>query len=138
MPRRPDPGSVSAARLVIADLQIRAAKEIDVDLIAAFHGILVRRSDLQHEEGRLLRAGSRGIINVDERAYSSNKWRFVVAHEIGHFLRHPSGDDFQACTKGDLSNYAGSGREPEANDFASELLMPKVLFEKLCDRTAPV
>jgi hypothetical protein len=137
MPRRPDPGSVAAARRLIADLRIRAAKEIDVDLIAAHHGILVRRSPLGHEEGRLLRAGSTGIINVEEGAYASNKWRFVIAHEIGHFLRHPSSDDFQACTKGDLSSYTGSGRETEANDFASELLMPQTLFEKKCDRNRP-
>lgn len=137
MPRKPDSASVSAAQRVIGELQIRAPHEIDVDLIAAFYGILVRRSGLQHEEGRLLRSGTRGIINVDEGAYTSNKWRFVIAHEIGHFFRHASDDDFEACTQGDLSNYVGSGREPEANDFASELLMPQVLFERRCDRDRP-
>jgi Zn-dependent peptidase ImmA (M78 family) len=137
MARRPDPGAVAAARRVISELQIRAASELDLELVAAHYGILVRRQTLRHEEGRLLRAGSRGIINVADSAYASNKWRFVIAHEIGHFFRHAESDDFQACTSGDLSNYAGSGRESEANDFASELLMPRELFEKKCDRNRP-
>ncbi|HQY64065.1 MAG TPA: ImmA/IrrE family metallo-endopeptidase [Polyangiaceae bacterium] len=36
-----------------------------------------------------------------------------------------------------MSNYTGTGREAEANDFASELLMPEVLFKKGCDRNRP-
>lgn len=108
-----------------------------MELIAAHHDILVRRMRMQHEEGRLLRTAKHGIINVSDDAYTSNKWRFVVAHEIGHFIRHSDNDNFEACTRGDLSNYAGSGREAEANDFASELLMPAALFRKRCDRNRP-
>ena len=90
-----------------------------------------------NEEGRLLRSRDCGIVNVAEHAYRSQKWRFVIAHEMGHFLRHPNDDNFEACTRGDLSNYTGTGRESEANDFASELLMPGFLFKKKCDRNRP-
>ena len=137
MPRTPNPVAVAVARKVISSLRICRPKEIDIELIAAHYGILVRKRSLEHEEGRLLRAGQYGIMRVADEAYNSKKWRFVVAHEIGHFLRHPNTDDFEACTRGDLSNYLGSGREAEANDFASELLMPQVFFEKRCDRNRP-
>ena len=137
MPRSPHPAAVATARQLITKLQIRHPREIDVELIANEHGILVRRLALQHEEGRLLRAPQCGIINVADDAYRSHKWRFVIAHEIGHFLRHADHDNFEACTRGDLSNYTGTGRETEANDFASELLMPQFLFEKACDRNRP-
>jgi hypothetical protein len=137
MARTPHPAAVVTAKQLISKLRIRHAKEIDVELIAAYHNILVRRIPLRHEEGRLLRTEKTGIINVSEDAYSSNKWRFVVAHEIGHFLRHGDSDNFEACTRGDLSNYTGTGRETEANDFASELLMPETLFKKACDRNRP-
>jgi|JI10StandDraft_1071094.scaffolds.fasta_scaffold16774_6 Zn-dependent peptidase ImmA (M78 family) len=137
MPRTPHLGAVKSARQLIAALRIRHPKEIDVELIAAHHDILVRRMRMQHEEGRLLRTAKHGIINVSDHAYGSNKWRFVIAHEIGHFIQHPDNDNFEACTRGDLSNYAGSGRETEANDFASELLMPAALFKKRCDRNRP-
>lgn len=137
MPRPRSPAAVARARQLVAELQIRHPRELDLELIAAHLGVLVRRLPLRHEEGRLLRSASQGIINVAESAYTSNKWRFVVAHELGHFLRDGEGDSFDACTRGDLSNYFGSGRESEANDFASELLMPSVLFEPRCDRNRP-
>lgn len=137
MARTPHPAAVASAKQLISKLGIRKPKEIDIELIAAHHDILVRRIPLRHEEGRLLRTQKFGIINVSEDAYASNKWRFVVAHEIGHFIRHPNTDNFEACTRGDLTNYTGTGREAEANDFASELLMPEVLFKERCDRNRP-
>lgn len=137
MPRSPHPGAVASAKQLISRFQIRHPKEIDIELIAAALSILVRKMPLQHEEGRLLRTQTHGIVNVSSDAYDSNKWRFVVAHEIGHFIRHPNNDNYEACTRGDLSNYTGTGRETEANDFAAELLMPAVLFEKNCDRNRP-
>jgi Zn-dependent peptidase ImmA (M78 family) len=137
MPRSLDPGAVAHAKRLVRDLRIQRAGEIDIELIAAHLNILVRRIALQLEEGRLLRTTHHGIINVAESAYASNKWRFVIAHEIGHFLRHPENDSFEACTRGDLSNYVGTDREAQANDFAAELLMPESLFEKGCDRNRP-
>ena len=137
MPRRCHEGAVATAKNLISTLRIHHPREIDIELIAAHHRLLVRRMSLAHEEGRLLRTARRGIINVAERAYNSAKWRFVIAHEIGHFLRHPENDSFEACTRGDLANYTQGGREAEANDFASELLMPEVLFKPRCDRNRP-
>lgn len=92
MARSPHPGAVASAKQLISKLRIRHASEIDIELIAARHDILVRRIALRHEEGRLLRTRNLGIINVSDEAYASNKWRFVIAHEIGHFLRHPNND----------------------------------------------
>ncbi|WP_160174504.1 ImmA/IrrE family metallo-endopeptidase, partial [Archangium violaceum] len=108
-----------------------------MELIANHLNVLVKRRAIQQEEGRLLRAGNHGVIVVSEAAFNSSKWRFVVAHELGHFLRHPASDNFSVCTDGNLGDYASSGRETEANDFASELLMPESLFKKLCDRNRP-
>ena len=117
MPRRPHPGAVAAAKSLIAKLRLEHPREIDIELIAAYHRLLVRRLPMEHEEGRLLRTARRGIINVSEAAFESAKWRFVIAHEIGHFIRHPENDSFAACTRGDLSNYAVGGREAEALFF---------------------
>ncbi len=137
MPRQPDPAAVAAARKVISSLAIREPREIDIELIAVHHGLFVKRRPLVHEEGYLVRAGNRGVVCVSEDAYRSAKWRFVIAHELGHFLRHPQVDQFDLCTAADLTRYVGSGREAEANDFAAELLMPQTFFEKACDRNRP-
>lgn len=133
-----DPLGRALARAIIDRLQIQRPEEIDVELIAGDLGLLVERRDLQHEEGRLVRKDDHGIITVAESAYRSRKWRFVVAHEIGHFVRHKRVNQLDLCTNADLTNfYATSGREPEANQFAAELLMPDALFRKRCDRKRP-
>jgi Zn-dependent peptidase ImmA (M78 family) len=137
MPRQRHPGAVASARQLVSSLRIQAPAEIDIELIANHLGVLIKRRALRLEEGRLVRAGTKGLIVVAESAFSSAKWRFVVAHELGHFVRHAASDAFSACTDGDLSTYLGSGNETEANDFAAELLMPKALFEPWCDLNRP-
>lgn len=133
-----DPQSRALARRVIRELQIQAPDEIDVELIAAHFGLLVERRVLRYEEGRLVRRGRTGIIVVSEQAHTSKKWRFVVAHELGHFFRHQKLDQFDLCTNAELAGwYTTSGREAEANEFAGELLMPDTLFRKFCDRNRP-
>ncbi|MFO0683940.1 MAG: ImmA/IrrE family metallo-endopeptidase [Sandaracinus sp.] len=133
-----DPVARSLARGIIERLRIQRPEEIDIELIAGHHRLLVERRELQHEEGRLVRQDKFGIITVAESAYRSKKWRFVVAHEIGHFLRHKRVNQLDLCTDADLGNwYSTSGREPEANTFAAELLMPDALFRKRCDRKKP-
>ena len=88
-------------------------------------------------DGRLLRSGSTALIVVDDRAYQSAKWRFTIAHELGHFLLHEKLDALRSCTDRDLHAYHGTGAEPEANDFAAEFLMPRSLFAKHCDVKRP-
>ena len=128
----------SAARGLIEELRIRTPEEIDVELIAAHKGLSVMFKPLVKEEGHLMRAGKIGIIVVAESARRSHKWRFVVAHEIGHFVRHPELDQLKFCTDADLEDwYRSSGHEVEANHFAAELLMPETLFKRLCDCNRP-
>jgi len=129
--------AVKDARDLIRQLQIQRASEIDIELIANYRGLLVDRRPLTQEEGRIVHSSGVGLITVAERAYQSAKWRWVIAHELGHFHRHPTVDQYALCTATDLNAGGGTGRESEANDFAAELLMPEFLFKKRCDRNHP-
>lgn len=135
--RQPHPGATAAAKKLVEKLGIRSPSEIDVEWIAAHHGVAVRRRHLAHEEGRLLRGAGVSLIVVGEQAYASGKWRFVIAHELGHFSRHRELDQFQLCTDADMGRWYHADAEQEANDFAAELLMPEALFSKACDRNRP-
>jgi Zn-dependent peptidase ImmA (M78 family) len=134
--RRPCPIAVGHARGLLRDLRIRAADEIDVELIAGHCGFLIRTQPMRSAEGRLLVARSMGVIAVAESAYASSKWRFVIAHELGHAKRHRQLNQLDICTDSDLRS-AYTGRESEANDFASELLMPEEFFKSRCDIDRP-
>jgi Zn-dependent peptidase ImmA (M78 family) len=46
--------------------------------------------------------------------------RFTVAHEIGHLMLHPIGEEFR-----DDSSFGGDIREAQANGYAANLLMPE-------------
>lgn len=134
------------ARDLLASLGLDHPDQLDVELIAAHCGAYAMYRPLAREEGHLLRRGDTGLIVVADRARATNKWRFVIAHELGHFLLHdaPAQNQINLCTEvaptGDPSSahalYAESCLEIEANVFAGELLMPKELFAPHC-RTSP-
>ena len=51
---------------------------------------------------------------------------------------HATQGQVSICTSADLTRYDSNGdAEEEANWFAAELLMPKVLFEPRCDVRQP-
>jgi Zn-dependent peptidase ImmA (M78 family) len=133
-----DPVARSMARALVDRLGIATPGEIDIELIANLHGLIVERRGLTQEEGRLIRHGDVGLIVVSDAAYNSKKWRFVIAHELGHYIRHPRLNQLDLCTNAHLAaGYWGSGHEAEANTFAVELLMPEKLFRKRTERDRP-
>lgn len=126
------------AQAVLDPLRIRRPAEIDIELIAGLHHLLVDFAPLRGEQGHLLRAGDVGTLTVDVAARRSQKWRFVVAHEIGHFVLHKGMDQLGYCRSADFGRwYQASGAEPDANVFAAEILMPKALFKPRCATDAP-
>lgn len=71
-------------------------------------------------------------LHINEEHYmgSTNRYRFTLAHEVGHLVLHSSAskmcksiEDWKAHVlgSGPLSNF----RETEANEFAGCVLMPK-------------
>ncbi len=124
--------------MLVEDLRIRDASEIEIDLIAAHLGLHVIFKPLANEEGHLVRNGAGGLIVVNDAARDTAKWRWVIAHEIGHFRQHRGADQFEACTDRDIHTwYVKSGVEAQANAFAAELLMPEILFKHRCEISRP-
>jgi hypothetical protein len=100
----PDYRTARAAAANLRSKHDAEAVPVDVEAIAAAVGLKVRRGLFGHDG--LLR---HDVIEVPEGHPGAE--RFVVAHELGHHcLRHQG---------------ARHKIEPEANAFASELLMPR-------------
>jgi len=129
--------AVAGARDLIRTLAILDPSELDIELIAAHFGAYTFYRPLRNEEGHLLRRDQKALIVVDERLRGTPRARFVVAHELGHFLLHAGTDQFSICSSADLAEYRSNGVESEANQFAAELLMPQPLFAPLCERSRP-
>lgn len=91
-------------------------KSLEID---AFEGVLITDEDKK-----------KGVILVKEGG-SSERRRFTIAHELGHFLIR-SHEGFQQCSAADMRERRlgteHQRREAEANRFAAGLLMPKPWF----------
>lgn len=67
------------------------------------------------------------VVNVWDRI-SVERWIFTAAHELGHLLMHTVQDETSSSVDADEEDPV---EEAEANEFASELLMPQDAFESL-------
>ena len=99
--------------------------EISVEPLKSFEGVLIT-SGPEKTEGSILVNAKSGL----------RRRRYTVGHELGHFLHPhhiPPTDGFH-CTSEDMarSNVKGNSKrilqELQANAFAAELLLPRVLF----------
>jgi Zn-dependent peptidase ImmA (M78 family) len=134
--RDPLPGvAIQKARHVLTELDLKHPTEIEIEAIAYARGALVREAPTKGARANLLRMGDRGVISVESLRFEERRW--AIAHELGHFETHANVSYLGFCTGEDLrADYHSSGREPEANAFAAELLMPEDLFQKKVDKVA--
>lgn len=111
---------------------------IDVKAIAAKLDIkVIEHPFSENISGVFFRTDDELFLGVN-KAHSPHRQRFTIAHEIGHYLLHAGEkihyDVVKEPQKSDQTFYRAdsiSGEcEREANQFAAELLMPKVLVVK--------
>jgi len=138
------------ARAVREAIGLRHPTELEIEVIAYMRGALVRGTPMNGARANLLRTGTHAprADNLDDRVEGvisvaghlpHEQRRWAIAHELGHFESHPNVNYLGFCTGEDLrADYASSGREPEANAFAAELLMPDHLYRKRVDGVAKV
>lgn len=102
--------------------------------IANSQGLMVRESNINGSEGRILTKGDMGIITLNCDIGYQPKKNFILAHEIGHFILHKNIMPVFSDTNKTLSDWYKKGNhEKEANEFAAALLMPEQLFRKKID-----
>ncbi len=82
-------------------------------------------------DGYLICSNGCKIIIISNRISNKHRRRFIVSHELGHFLLH--GESMYCCknlydTNSDRLN--SINQEQQANAFASELLLPKIKLKE--------
>jgi Zn-dependent peptidase ImmA (M78 family) len=82
------------------------------------------------------------VIGVNS-AHSTNRQRFTIGHELGHFLLHDQDGvhvdrQFQVKLRNRTSSEGTNLEEQEANLFAAELLMPSKFLEDDLDKLEAV
>jgi len=116
------------ANTLLDSFMVAVPDEIDLETMAWKRGRLrIEQGQLDTAEGRLVASETGGVIRVKDSIKNETRKRFIIAHEIGHYLLHKC--RMINDTLKDLSTWQQGNKETEANIFAGELLMPGRLLE---------
>ena len=127
---------VAKAREVLAQFEIKSSPT-PVERIAKALGAQIRFAPLDQElSGMIHIKDDVPIIGVNS-LHHPNRQRFTIAHEIGHLLLHREmitssvhvDKAFPALMRDERSAAGTEQVEIQANQFASELLMPRSMIE---------
>lgn len=108
-----------------------------LDDICMARGVYVRQGHLDGAEARLTVGSTdgelKGVILVNPNDSYETRTRFSIAHELGHFELHKDISSSISCNERALNDWFGKQahqrREIEANEFASELLLPEIFVD---------
>jgi Zn-dependent peptidase ImmA (M78 family) len=128
-------------RLVSELLQLHSVEEpaVPIGSIIEAQGIKLIFDDLEDVSGMIVRQDDDVTIAVNSKQ-NPRRQRFTMAHELGHFLLHEGRPvrfdrDFKINLRSDRSALAVDAEEIEANFFAANILMPRVMLtEDLADQ----
>ncbi len=124
------------AKNILSDCGLEDIIDTPLDLFVSGLGGIFIEEALNNCDGKIIFGNTKAIIKVNSNIQFQERKRFVTAHEIGHLIMH-KGMELPEDTFAHFNIIAGMEKsmkfgiqELEANDFASELLMPEQLFLK--------
>ena len=122
------------AQKLLADCGLDEITDLPMDLFVAGLDAVLIEEELKHCDGKIIFGNSKAVIKVNSQIQFPERKRFVAAHEIGHLIMHRG----MKLPEDVFSNFniisgmeemlKNGTQELEANEFASELLMPEKLF----------
>lgn len=126
-------GKARAIRLR-EEIGIDDPSEVDLEDVITAYGGLVLYKDMGDIDGRIVYGKNISTIYINSEIQYDGRMRFALAHELGHLLMH-KGSLIHDDTNSNLSWFNEAEKqlkkgkqEFEANQFASEYLMPSDLF----------
>ena len=119
----------SRALNVLKELKVTNLKNVDVEDIYALKGIFYEEAILVGSQARIVSTPNFSKITLNSTLTYKNQKRFAQAHELGHFELHRDKKVICDNEKSFFDYHQKGGQEFEANEFASELLMPRKFFK---------
>ena len=107
--------------------------DIPIELVAAGLGATVIEKPMSSSDGRIVFGKRKTIITINSNIEYEGKRRFTIGHEIGHLCMHKEHLVVHNDNDATLEYFQRGSQETEANEFASELLMPEHLFREISD-----
>ncbi len=126
-------GRIAAIKLM-EDIGIQHPQELPLELIVAGRGAILIEEPMTKADGRIVHGKKHSIIKINSNIKYPGRRRFALAHELGHFemhrdcLIHNDNSSLNWFHNAEAQLKHGK-QEFEANQFASELLMPMGIFK---------
>ncbi len=123
------------AQKVLSECGLDDPTELSLEEIILGRRAFYEEKPLHGKEGEIITVKGKSIITINSQIEYETKKRFAAAHELGHFEMHKDLYPIISDTDEDLMSwFHGGPHEMEANEFASEFLMPSSVFYKECER----
>ena len=112
---------------LLRSLSIIQPCDIDIEAIAYYAGLRIKRRPLASCEAMITGMGYKGIISVLPISMPERQ-RFSIAHELGHWAHHRG--QSVACRATDIGKFSKINEaERTADQYAADLLMPWSIFK---------
>lgn len=122
------------AQKLLAEHGFEEITDLGMDLLVSGFGAMYVEEEIPNCDGKIIFGSKIAVIKINSKIQFLERKRFVAAHEIGHLVMH-RGMQLPDDTFTNFNIISGMERtlkfgkqELEANEFASELLMPEMLF----------
>ena len=126
------PSGRIAAQNLMNECGIDSIDELPLEVLVAARGATLIQKSMKKADGRIVMTPSRNIITINSDIQYEGKRRFTLAHELGHLEMHRDKLLQHSDTDATLQYFKSGNQETEANEFASELLMPRKQFIEEC------
>jgi Zn-dependent peptidase ImmA (M78 family) len=126
--------SAIAAKELLYSCGIEDLIDFPLNLFVSGIGATLIENPLENCDGRIIFGKMKTLIEINSEIEFEEKKRFTLAHEIGHYILHKNievHNDNEGTTtwfSNKESQSKAGKQENEANEFASELLMPASIF----------
>jgi len=127
---------------ILEAVGIKDASDIDVKRIAQYLNVDVQSTTLEDDiSGLFVIKDGKPYIRYNRNEHE-HRWRFTIAHELGHFLLHKDTPLFvdrkeRIFYRNTLSTTGEVMKERQANAFAAALIMPKHFLELELEQIPP-
>lgn len=119
---------VLAAQKILKEFGIENTTGILVEDLIHARDIILEEKRIPNSDGRIVFGKTKTKISINSDIKYVGRRRFTLAHELGHFELHHNKNTHLEDNALTLDYFKSGGQEYEANQFATELLMPSDLF----------
>lgn len=109
--------------------------DLSIKEVIQSKNILVKEEPMDGSDGRIVPYQNGAIITVNNKIKYDSRKKFVLAHELGHFILHKNSKKMFFDNQDTLNRWYHDTYgvlEKEANEFAAEFIMPSGIFKEEC------